>query len=112
MPFEGSLAHAFTVGSIRAHAPTSGGVYGITNSTEWLYIGYSDNIQGALMTHLQDRGSRLALCRPAGFVFESSWGERQVDRCQRLIHEYTPSCNERSPSRTASARARLQEERG
>ena len=93
MPFENSLAHAFTPGSIRAHAPTQPGVYGISNSREWLYIGYTDNIQGTLMEHLQERESSLVRSLPTGFVYELALPEQQSDRCGSLIREYAPVCN-------------------
>lgn len=106
MPFENSLAHAFTAGSIRAHAPALGGVYGISNAREWLYIGYSDNIQGALMAHRQERDSLLVRSGPTGFVFELSWPETQTERCQKLIREYGPVCNQNGfdPRRAAESR--------
>lgn len=100
MPFENSLAHAFTAGSIRAHAPTASGVYGISNAREWLYVGASDNVQGALLAHLQDTESPLARCRPAGFVFEVCWPGQQLERCDRLTREYSPVCNQYRPSGT------------
>src|SRR5688572_20118366 len=98
MPFENSLAHSFTVGSIRAHAPALPGVYGISNSREWIYIGYSENIQGTLINHLQERDSQLVRSRPTGFVFELAWAERQSERCGRLIQEYAPLCNHAATS--------------
>lgn len=93
MPFENSLAHAFTPGSIRAHAPTLPGVYGISNSREWLYIGSTDNIQGTLMAHLQERESNVVRSLPTGFVYELARPEQQSDRCGSLIREYAPVWN-------------------
>jgi hypothetical protein len=97
VPFENSLAHAFTAGSIRAHAPTLPGVYGISNSRQWIYIGHTDNIQGTLFSHLQERESQVGRSRPTGFVFELAWPEQQNERCGRLIREYAPVCNEAAP---------------
>jgi hypothetical protein len=97
VPFENSLAHAFTTGSILAHAPTLPGVYGISNSRQWIFIGYTENIQGTLMSHLQETDSQLVRSRPTGFVFEIAWAERQSERCGRLIREYAPVCNNPSP---------------
>jgi hypothetical protein len=93
MPFENSLAHSFVPGSIRAHAPAAGGVYGISNAREWIFIGYAENIQSALMEHLHDRDSLLVRSRPTGFVFEITSPERSSDRFRRLIQEYAPLCN-------------------
>lgn len=112
MPFENSLAHAFTPASIRAHAPPVGGVYGISNSREWIYIGHSDNIQAALMDHLGHRESVLIRNSPTGFVYELSWPERQNERCQRLIREYSPTCNHNgNDTEPAGQRRRLKERR-
>jgi hypothetical protein len=97
VPFENSLAHAFTAGSIRAHAPTLPGVYGISNSRQWIFIGYTNNIQGTLISHLHETDSQLVRNRPTGFVFELAWPEQQNERCGRLIREYAPVCNNAAP---------------
>jgi hypothetical protein len=72
-------------------------VYGISNSREWIFIGSTDNIQSALIDHLQERESQLARSRPTGFVFELAWAERQSERRGRLIREYAPLCNGVAP---------------
>ena len=102
MPFEYSLPHAFTIQSIRAHAPSVSGVYGISNSREWIYIGNSDNIQGTLLEHLA--GLKLKRREPTGFVYEvCGLHERTVRQC-RLVLEYGPVCN-RQPGGTPLDRA-------
>ena len=53
MPFEQVVPYPLTTGAIRTYAPATSGVYGISNAQEWIYIGETDNIQGALLTHLQ-----------------------------------------------------------
>ena len=111
MPFENSLAHAFRVGSIRAHAPAAGGVYGISNSREWIFIGGSENIQSALIGHLNERDSLLARSHPTGFVFELVWPEWQVERCRRLIIEYSPLCNGARTEPPATRQSRFAKER-
>ena len=93
MPFEYSVARAFSLLSIRAHAPSAPGVYGISNAREWIYIGRSDNIQNALMHHLTARDPTLAGRRPTGFAFEVCEPDSQAARCERLIVEYAPVCN-------------------
>lgn len=92
MPFENYLARAFTLPSIRTNAPALPGVYGISNGREWIYIGLSENIQGSLLRHLTEDNS-IREKRPAGFVFEICLPERQRIRCDRLIREYRPVCN-------------------
>ena len=92
MPFENSVAHAFTAVSIRAHAPSYPGLYGISNAREWIYIDQTDNIQDSLLQHLE-RDSSLLTRVPTGFVFELSHSDRQHTRRERLIREYAPVCN-------------------
>ena len=93
MPFENSLAHAFTPSSIRNHAPVASGVYGISNSHEWIYIGETDNIQGKLLTHLQELGTPLLTRQPKGFVYELCTLGVRMGRHDRLVTEYGPICN-------------------
>jgi hypothetical protein len=93
MPFENSLAHAFTPTSIRNHAPAESGVYGISNAREWIYIGATDNIQGELLAHLQETGTALLTRQPKGFVYELCTSAARMGRHDRLVTEYGPVCN-------------------
>jgi len=77
------------------YAPMASGVYGITNSSEWIYIGETDDIQGALLTHLRESDSPQMKRRPTGFVFEISDAARRSSRQDSLVSEYQPCCNER-----------------
>ena len=54
MPFEQLVPLPFTPKAVQTHAPIASGVYGISNAREWIYIGETDNIQGALFEHLRD----------------------------------------------------------
>jgi hypothetical protein len=60
MPFNPPFPGSFTTSSIRDYAATLPGVYGISNATEWIYIGESDNIQEALLGHLQELSTPLS----------------------------------------------------
>jgi hypothetical protein len=93
MPFERSVAHAFTASSIRNHAPFGPGVYGISNSREWIYIGETDNIQNRLFEHLQESGTFLKGRSPTGFVYEICGSDIRTKRRDRLIREYGPAGN-------------------
>ena len=93
MPFEQITPRPFKPGSIQMHAPSAPGVYGISNAREWIYIGEADNIQGALLEHLQQRDTSLMQRQPTGFVCEVCDGARRSVRQDRLIMEYKPSCN-------------------
>ena len=78
------------VGTVLEPVP---GIYGISNAREWIYIGWSDNIQRSLIEHLDEQATRLAGRVPSGFVFEVCSPERQRTRCEHLIREYRPICN-------------------
>lgn len=97
MPFEQRIPQPFTSGAIQTYAPVTSGVYGISNARDWLYIGETDDIQRALLTHLQDTSAALMKHQPAGFVFEVCGGTRRSDRQDRLVVEYGPVCNGRPP---------------
>jgi hypothetical protein len=93
MPFDPPFPRTFNVPSVREHAPTLSGVYGISNSGEWIYIGETDNIQAALLTHLQESKTTLVGRQPTGFVFELCDRARRPVRQDRLVLEYEPTCN-------------------
>jgi hypothetical protein len=93
MPFEQLIPRPFTSNAVRIYAPAVSGVYGISNAREWIYIGLADNIQGALLAHLEESDTSLMKREPAGFVFEVCAGASRPARRNRLILEYGPSCN-------------------
>jgi hypothetical protein len=99
MPFEHLTPRPFGPVAIQAYAPVASGVYGISNAREWIYIGETDDIQGALLTHFSEGDSPLMQSRPAGFVFEVCDRGRRPARQDRLVREYGPTCNRRSPER-------------
>lgn len=93
MPFERIVPHPLTAASVHTYAPSVSGVYGISNAREWIYIGETDNIQGALLEHLQDSSDQVMKKQPTGFVCEVCDGARRTGRQSRLIVEYAPACN-------------------
>ena len=97
MPFSQLIPQALTQVTVYAQAPTASGVYGISNAREWIYIGESDNIQGSLLTHLQDHRTSLMKHQPTGFVFEICDEARRSARQDRLVTEYGPACNNGKP---------------
>ena len=96
MPFDQFVPIPFTLQAIGTHAPTTSGVYGISNAREWIYIGEANDIQGALFQHLQDLNTSLMKRKPTGFVFETCYGARRSARQDRLVLEYEPVCNRQS----------------
>lgn len=90
MPFDRNLPRSFSAISIRTHAPAASGVYGLTNSRAWLFIGETDNIQESLLSHLRDGGEQAT-----GFVFEICPPASRDQRQSRLVQEYIPTGNRR-----------------
>ncbi len=98
MPFDQFIPRPLTAGAIHTYAPALSGVYGISNSREWIYIGQAENIQDMLLTHLRDSSASLMKLEPTGFVFEVCDRTRRLARQDRLVLEYEPTCNRRSPA--------------
>ena len=99
MPFVQHLPRPFTSRTISEYAPAASGVYGISNAREWLYIGQSEDIQGALLAHLQDSSTTLMKQAPTGFVYEVCAGASRAGRQERLVREYGPTGNRQAAER-------------
>lgn len=97
MPFHQVIPRALTPNGVRMFAPAQSGVYGISNAREWIYIGEADNIQQALLHHIQERNTAMMRRSPTGFVFEVCVQEMRPSRQDTLVREYEPVCN-RGPS--------------
>ena len=95
MPFEEFTPRSFTAVSVRANAPASSGIYGVSNAREWIFIGETDNIQASLLHDLQQSESAILKRSPTGFVFELCVPAERIARQNRLILEYEPVCNRR-----------------
>jgi hypothetical protein len=93
MPFNQFTPRNFATDAVRTYAPALSGVYGISNAREWIYIGETENIQGALLEHLQSSRTPLMKREPTGFVFEVCDEARRSSRQDRLVVEYGPVCN-------------------
>lgn len=94
MPFDRIVPHPLTMAAVRTYAPATSGVYGISNAHEWIFIGAADNIQGALLEHLEDTGAAVMRKQPTGFVCEVCDQTHRPARQGRLILEYHPACNQ------------------
>lgn len=106
MPFSKHVPRPLSSSAIHAFAPTTSGVYGISNAREWLLIEETDNIQGALLGHIKDPDGALMRLNPTGFVFEACDQASRPARKARLILEYKPSHNGDVPHSTSSSRTR------
>ena len=93
MPFENCGARVYKVAAVQRDAPAASGVYGLSNSREWIYIGETGNIQASLLEHLAE-GERFGAGRLAtGFSFELCPPEFRVARQNRLISQLKPIGN-------------------
>ncbi len=96
MPFEQLTPRFVYIGGIQMYAPGVSGVYGISNAREWIFVGETDDIRGALMEHLQNLNAPLMKREPVGFVFEVCDQAHRPARHDRLVQEYEPTCNRHS----------------
>jgi hypothetical protein len=96
MPFNQLIPQPLNTRMVHAQAPPVSGLYGISNAREWIYIGETDNIRGALLAHLLDLGASVMQMQPTGFVFEVCDQVSRPARQDRLVQEYEPACNRRS----------------
>jgi hypothetical protein len=103
MPFENHGSRAFTESSILKNAPTTSGVYGLSNARSWIFVGESDNLQVRLLAHL--RGADAALAQtPTGFTYELSRAPDRLGRVSRLVLELDPVHNRQSDATRANER--------
>jgi hypothetical protein len=96
MPFDRFMPHAFSLTSVQRNAPALPGLYGLSNAREWLLVGETDNIQAALLGHLQETHTPLLEREPTGFSFELCVSHNRVARQERLTQEYQPVFERRS----------------
>jgi len=93
MPFENHGNRCFTRISVINNAPPASGVYGLSDSRQWLYLGESGNIQADLFDHLKSPAPFLKEHVPSGFTFELSAPELRAGRLQQLVAELAPIHN-------------------
>jgi hypothetical protein len=83
-------ARSFTAVSIQKNAPDCSGVYALSNSREWLFVGDADDIRARLMEHLAEAGASVAARRPTGFTFEICSPGKRDSRRAELVRELAP----------------------
>jgi hypothetical protein len=93
MPFARHSGYSFSAVSVRQNAPPCGGVYGLSNADGWVYIHLTENIQGALLNHLNQRTHGNGFRTATGFTFEVCEPEQRMERCIRLVQELRPAQN-------------------
>jgi hypothetical protein len=90
MSSQSRVAHVFKAGFVERDAPAASGVYGLSNSQKWIYIGATDNIKAQLMMHLQETTRLPQGLVITGFFFEKCTPEDRVARQDRLVRELRP----------------------
>ena len=93
MPFQAITPHRFSAASVRVYAPSAPGVYGLSNSSQWIFIGSTEDIQSTLLGYFDEPDRGIMRYAPVGFVFEVCWPQDQGSRVRRLVKEYSPVCN-------------------
>ena len=94
MSFQSVFPRTFSHASIRAHAPATCGVYGISNGREWILIEATDDIQAELLKHAAGGGSaRIIDLAPTGFVYEVCDPSTRESRRNALVKKYVPVRN-------------------
>ena len=93
MPFGNHGNRSFTVTSIGKNAPRESGVYGLSDSQQWIYVGETADIQGELLKHLAHPQMFLMEHPPSGFTFELTTPGQRVGRQNQLVLELEPIGN-------------------
>ena len=104
MPFANVAPYSFSPSSVRNNAPAASGIYGLSNSREWVFVGETDDIRESLLVHLQESHTHLTNRAPTGFTFELCVASGRSARQDRLVLELEPVCNRRGRPHPASAR--------
>ena len=87
--------HSYTPAIVQREAPPCSGVYGLSNSRQWIYIGETDDIRSMLLRHLDGRDTSASFPDATGFTFELCAPEDRVTRQDRLVFELEPVRNRR-----------------
>ena len=95
MPFPDTNHFALTRNSVRAHAPSDSGVYGIFSRIQWIYVGESRDIQQRLLEHIEDTEADIKRYGPTGFVFELQPEAARAARRDALLRELPVECKQR-----------------
>jgi hypothetical protein len=94
MPFARHSGYSFSAFSIRANAPASGGIYGLSNAQSWIYIHAVDDIRAALLDHVNERNPSPDFRSVTGFSFELCDTAGRPQRCNCLVEEFHPVVRE------------------
>jgi hypothetical protein len=90
MAFAQPIPRPFNERGIWNYAPAESGVFGITNSREWVYVGASADIRATLLQLENGGDAQLSGALATGFVFEACDSELRNGRQEQLQAEYNP----------------------
>jgi len=79
--------------SVDNNVPAASGVYGLSNASQWIYVGETANIHGELLRHLHHPNTFLKGHTPSGFTYELSPEGHRAERRNRLVFELQPIGN-------------------
>ena len=81
--------------TILTQAPTASGVYAISTTREWIYIGEAADIRRRLLQHFNGDNLCITASSPTQFSFELvPFEQPRLDRQNQLILEMQPRCNQ------------------
>ena len=93
MPFANHGNRSFTLISVDKNVTAASGVYGLSNASQWIYVGEAANIHAELFKHLQHPNAFLRGHSPSGFTYELSSAGQRVQRRNQLVLELAPIAN-------------------
>lgn len=91
MPFPQQVSRPFTRPGVEWLAANQTGVYGIFNSTTWIYVGKADDLRARLMEHLSNQA--ILKHNPTHYVTMVTADNANAERT--LIVELQPVANQR-----------------
>ena len=94
VPFAIHGNRSFTMVSVDKNVPAASGVYGLSNASQWIYVGETANIHAELFHHLQHPNTFLKGHSPSGFTYELSSQEHRAERRNQLVSELQPIGNQ------------------
>jgi hypothetical protein len=91
MPWNNPIEYPFNTHAVKENAPAASGVYALCDGDKWVYLGASDNLQHALLAHLDpSTASYMDRVSPTTFSFELHPFAGCELRLQQLIQELQP----------------------
>ena len=91
MPWNNPIEYPFNMHDVKENAPAESGVYALCEGDRWIYLGASDNLQHALLAHLDpSTAAYIDRFSPTTFSFELHLVVQCESRLNELIQELQP----------------------